>query len=55
MSIENAERLNELIIGENPLAPGFREEPIGSVQTYTLGYDNDFDVIPHIVSAIGGQ
>lgn len=53
--IENAERSNELIVGENPLPPGFIEEPIGHVQAYTLGYDHDFDVIPHVASAIGGQ
>lgn len=53
--IENAERSNELIVGENPLPPGFVEEPIGRVQAYTVGYDHDFYVIPHIASAIGGQ
>ncbi len=53
--IENAGRSNELIIGENLLPPGFREEPIGHVQAYTFGYDHDFDVIPHLASAIGGQ
>lgn len=53
--IENAERSNELIIGENPLPSGFKEEPIGRVQAYTFGYDHDFDVIPHLASAIGAQ
>jgi hypothetical protein len=53
--IENAERSNELILGENPLSPGFIEEPMGHVQAYTFGYDHDFDVIPHLVSAIGAQ
>jgi hypothetical protein len=53
--IENAERSNELILGENPLPPGFREEPIGHVQAYTFGYDHDFDLIPHLASAIGAQ
>jgi len=53
--IENAERSNELIIGENPLPPGFIEEPIGHVQAYTFGYDHDFDLIPHVASAIGAQ
>ena len=41
--IENAERSNELILGENPLPAGFREEPIGHVQAYTVGYDHDFE------------
>jgi hypothetical protein len=53
--IENAERSNELIIGENPLPSGFREEPIGRVQAYTFGYDHDFDLLPHLASAIGMQ
>ncbi len=53
--IENAERSNELILGENPLPPGFMEEPIGHVQAYTFGYDHDFDLIPHLASAIGAQ
>ena len=53
--IENVERSNELILGENPLPPGFREEPIGRVQAYTFGYDHDFDLIPHLASAVGAQ
>ncbi len=53
--IENAERSNELLIGENPLPPNFREEPIGRVQAYTFGYDHDFDFIPRVASAIGAQ
>jgi hypothetical protein len=28
---------------------------MGRVQTYTLGYDHEFDVIQHVVCAIGGQ
>jgi hypothetical protein len=53
--IENTDRSNELILGENPLPPNFREEPIGRVQAYTFGYDHDFDLIPHLASAIGAQ
>jgi hypothetical protein len=53
--IENVDRSNELLLGENPLPPGFRERPIGRVQAYTFGYDHDFDLIPHIASAIGAQ
>lgn len=53
--IENVERSNELLIGENPLPPNFREEPIGRVQAYTFGYDHDFDLIPRVASAIGAQ
>ena len=53
--IENADRSNELLIGENPLPPNFREQRIGRVQAYTVGYDHDFDLIPHIASAVGAQ
>jgi hypothetical protein len=53
--IENAERSDELLLGENPLPPNFQEQPIGRVQAYTLGYDRDFDVIPHVATAIGAQ
>jgi hypothetical protein len=53
--IENAERSNELILGENPLPPGFLEQPIGRVQAYTAGYDHDLDLVPHLASAIGAQ
>jgi hypothetical protein len=53
--VENAERSNELILGENPLPPGFQEKPIGRVQAYTFGYDHDVDLIPHLASAIGAQ
>ncbi len=53
--IENAERSNELLLGENTPPPNFLEQPIGRVQAYTLGYDRDFDLIPHVASAIGAQ
>lgn len=53
--IENAERSNELLLGENPTPPNFVEQPIGRVQAYTLGYDRDFDFVPHLSSALGAQ
>jgi hypothetical protein len=53
--IENAERSNELLLGEHPLPAGFTEEPLGRVQAYTFGYDRDFDLFPHLASAIGAQ
>ena len=53
--IENVERSNELLVGENPLPPNFREQPIGRVQAYTFGYDHDIDLIPNVASAIGAQ
>jgi hypothetical protein len=53
--IENVDRSNELLLGENPLPPGFQERPIGRVQAYTFGYDHDIDLIPRVASAIGAQ
>lgn len=53
--IENADRSNELLLGENPLPPNFVERPIGRVQAYTLGYDRDFDLIPRLATALGAQ
>jgi len=53
--IENAQRSNELILGQNPLPPNFQERPIGAVQAYTFGYDRDFDIVPRLASAIGAQ
>jgi hypothetical protein len=53
--IENVDRSNELVLGENPLPAAFMEEPIGRVQAYTLGYDHDFDLVPHLASALGAQ
>ena len=53
--MENADRSNELLFGEHPLPPDFREERIGWVQAYTFGYAHDFDVLPHVASAVGVQ
>jgi hypothetical protein len=53
--IENVDRSNELILGENPLPSNFREQPVGRVQAYTFGYDRDFDLIPHLATALGVQ
>lgn len=53
--IENVDRTNELLLGENPLPPGFEERFLARVQAYSLGYDREFNYIPHIASAFGGQ
>jgi hypothetical protein len=53
--IENAGRSNELLVGEHPLPPGFVEMPLTYVQAYTLGFDRDVDLLPHVRSAIGAQ
>lgn len=53
--LENVDRSNELLIGENPIPPGFEEKSIGRVQAYTFGYDRNINLIPHLSSAIGAQ
>jgi hypothetical protein len=53
--IENAERSNELLTGEQPRPANFQERPIGHVQAYTIGYDHDFDLVPHWATALGLQ
>jgi len=53
--VENVDRTNELLLGEKPPPPGFREHFFARVQAYSLGYDHDFDLIPHLATAVGGQ
>lgn len=53
--LENAGRSSELLIGERPLPPGVREDPLTHVQAYTAGYDRDVRLLPHVSSAIGAQ
>jgi len=53
--IENVDRTNELLLGENPLPPGFSERFFTRVQAYTAGYDREVGHIPHLSTAIGGQ
>ena len=54
--LENAGRSNELILTPgSPLPPSFSELPIGHVAAYTLGYDHDIHVGPHVLAAPGAQ
>ena len=53
--IENVDRTNELLLGSNPLPPGFDERFLARVQAYTFGYDREFNFIPHVSTAAGGQ
>ena len=53
--IENVDRTNELLVGENPLPAGFQEAYFTRVQAYTLGYDREIGHLPHLSTAIGGQ
>lgn len=54
--IENAGRSNELLISPGrQLPPNFEESPIGHVQAYSIGYDRDFHIVPHLLAAPGAQ
>jgi hypothetical protein len=53
--IENTDRTNELLQGENPLPPGFTERYFTRVQAYTAGYDREIGNIPHLSPALGAQ
>jgi hypothetical protein len=53
--IENVDRTNELLLGENPLPPNFEERFLARVQAYSFGYDREFNFVPHIASALGAQ
>lgn len=53
--IENVDRTNLLLVGENALPPGFEEQFLARVQGYTVGYDREFNFIPRVSSALGGQ
>jgi len=55
MRIENADRTNELLLGENLPPPGFTGRYFTRVQAYTSGYDREVGHIPHVSTALGGQ
>jgi hypothetical protein len=54
--IENAGRSNELLLSPgDPLPLNFEESPIGHVAAYSFGYDRDYHILPHILTAPGAQ
>jgi hypothetical protein len=54
--IENAGRSNELLLPPGSmLPPNFSESPIGHVAAYTIGYDRDYRIAPHLLAAPGAQ
>jgi hypothetical protein len=55
MRIENADRTNQLLLGENPLPLGFTERYFTRAQAYTAGYDREIGHIPHLSTALGAQ
>ena len=55
MRIEDADRTNELLLGENSLPPGFAERYFARVQAYSAGYDHEIGHISHVSTALGAQ
>ena len=53
--IENVDRTNELLLGDNPEPPGFNELYFTRVQAYTAGYAREVGRIPHLSTELGGQ
>ncbi len=53
--IENVDRTNELLLGKNPEPPAFAENIVGRVQAYSLGYDREVPLLPHVSTALGAQ
>ena len=53
--IENVDRTSELLLGKQPEPPGFEENFLARIQSYTVGYDHDFPLIPGLSTALGGQ
>ncbi len=54
--LENAGRSNELLLTPGtPLPPNFLESPIGHAAEYSVGYDYDVPLGPHVLAAPGVQ
>jgi hypothetical protein len=53
--VENVDRTNLLTLGENPLPANFVEKFLARVQAISVGYDRDFDWVPHISTALGAE
>jgi len=55
LRIENVDRTNQLLLGNNPEPPGFEERYFARVQAYTAGYDREIGNLSHFATAVGGQ
>ena len=53
--LENVDRTNELLLRNQIEPPDFEETTIGRVQAYTVGFEHDITVLPHLASGIGAQ
>jgi hypothetical protein len=52
--IELPDRTAELLSGKNAL-PNSPEQFIGRVKAFTFGYDREYNIVPHLTTAFGGQ
>lgn len=55
MRIENVDRTNQLLLGDNFQPPTFIERYFARVQAYTAGYDRELTRVDHLSVAVGGQ
>lgn len=53
--IENVDKSNELLLGEDPEPPGFTEHFLARIQAYSFGYDRDLPAPTWLETAIGVQ
>jgi hypothetical protein len=53
--VENVDRTSDLLLGPQSALSGGEEHSVGRVQAYTVGYDREFNFIPHLAVAPGGQ
>jgi hypothetical protein len=44
-----------LAFGENIEPPSFEEHFLARVQAYTVGYDREFKMVPHLSTALAGR
>lgn len=52
---ENVDRTNELLLKNQFEPPNFEETIIGRVQAYTVGFEHDATLLPHLATGIGAQ
>jgi hypothetical protein len=54
---ENVDRTTALLMGYDPdmVMMDFQERFLARVQAYTFGYDHEFNLVPGLSTALGGQ
>ncbi|ADW68451.1 hypothetical protein [Granulicella tundricola] len=53
--VEFADRTSELLLDQYPTNPNPPEITLGHVQAYSLGYDRQYRIAPHLLAAPGAQ